>query len=61
MIEISLLEIVLLAWAALATAAYFQVKDELRGSKKLIWIILNDEHAREEIVKAHQNWKEQST
>jgi hypothetical protein len=61
MIEITLTEMVLLVWAALATAATFKYRDEARAVKRVLVMFVENKEAREQLLKAHAEFmKEQS-
>ena len=51
MIEISVSEIVLFAWASLATALYLKTKHEENMARKLFMLMLENDEAREEMIK----------
>ena len=53
MIEVSYENIILLLWAGIATASWLQTRDELNAAKKMLFLILEDEKARDQIVEAH--------
>jgi hypothetical protein len=59
MIEITLIEMVLLAWAALATAAAFKYKDEARVGKRLLIMFIENKEAREQLITAHAKFMEE--
>ena len=56
MIEISLTELVLLGWAVLATASWLHARDDARMSKHVLRLLLDDPEAREQIIKAHEEF-----
>ena len=56
MIEISLTELVLLVWAGLATASWLNAREEARVSKKMLHLFIENPDAREQIIKAHDEW-----
>ena len=61
MIEITLIEMVLFAWAVLATAAMFKYKDEARSLKRMMVTFVENKEARDQLLKAHEQFvKEQS-
>ena len=51
MIEISVSEIVLFAWASLATALYLKTKHEENMARKRFMLMLENDEAREEMIK----------
>jgi hypothetical protein len=53
MIEITLTEMALIAWAVLATAAAFKYKDDARTAKRMLTIFIENKDAREQLLKAH--------
>lgn len=56
MIEISLTEIVLIAWAGLATAAWLSAREDARVGKKMLALFIENEDVREQILKAHEEF-----
>ena len=61
MIEITLTEMVLFAWAVLATAAMFKYKDEARSLKRMMVVFIENKDAREQLITAHAEFmKERS-
>ena len=56
MIEISLTEIVLLAWAAIATASWLSAREDARMGKHLLKLFIENKDAREQIIKAHADF-----
>lgn len=59
MIEITLTEMVLFAWAVLATAAMFKYKDEARSLKRMMVMFIENKDAREQLVAAHAKFMEE--
>lgn len=51
MIEVSVSEIVLFAWASLATGLYLKTKQEEHMVRKLFMHMIENDEAREEMVK----------
>ena len=51
MIEISISEIVLFAWASIATGLYLKTKHEENMVRKLFMHLIENDEAREEMVK----------
>jgi hypothetical protein len=51
MIEISISEIVLFAWASIATGLYLKTKQEETMVRKLFMHMIENDEAREEMVK----------
>ena len=56
MIEITLTEIVLIVWAGLATAAWLSAREDARVSRKILVLFIEDKNAREQIIKAHEEF-----
>ena len=56
MIEISLTEIAMLVWAGLATAAWLNAREDARVSRKMLTLLIEDKNAREQIIKAHEEF-----
>jgi hypothetical protein len=61
MIEITFTEMVLLAWAVLATAAAFKYKDDARAMKRMLVIFVENRDAREQLIKAHEEFMKEQT
>jgi len=53
MIEVSLTDVLLFAWAAIATVYAFRFKEDAHMHKYVIHKILNDEKLRNEMVKGY--------
>ena len=51
MIEVSITEIVLFAWAVIATGLYFKTKQEEHMARTLFMHMVENEQAREQIIK----------
>jgi len=51
MIEVSITEIVLFAWASIATGLYLKTKHEENMVRKLFMHLIENDEAREEMVK----------
>jgi len=51
MIEVSITEIVLFAWASLATGMYFKVKHEEHMVRKVFMHMIENKEARDEMVR----------
>lgn len=56
MIEFTLTEIVLIAWAGLATAAWLSAKEDARVGRKMLALFIENKEAREQIIKAHEKF-----
>ena len=56
MIEITFTEMVLLAWAVFATAAAFKLRDEARSARRMLIVFIENKDAREQLLKAHDNF-----
>jgi hypothetical protein len=53
MIEITFTEGVLLVWAALATAAMFKYRDEVRSLKRMLVLFCENKEVRDQVLNAH--------
>jgi protease II len=51
MIEVSITEIVLFAWASIATGMYFKIKHEEHMVRKLFMHLIENKEARDEMVR----------
>ena len=61
MIEITLTEMVLLAWGVLATAAAFRYKEDAYTTRRMLQVFIENKSAREQLLKAHEQFmKEQA-
>ena len=56
MVEVSLTEIAMLVWAGLATAAWLSAREDARIAKKMLHLFIENKDAREQIVKAHEEF-----
>jgi hypothetical protein len=56
MIEITFIEIVLFAWAVLATAAAFKYREQAQVGKRILQVFIENGDAREQILKAHDEF-----
>ena len=54
MIEVSIAEIVLFAWASLATALYLKTKQEEHMVRKLFMHMIENKEARDEMIKQYE-------
>ena len=54
MIEVSITEMVLFAWAIIATGLYFRTKQEEHMVRKLFIHLIENKEAREEMVKQYE-------
>ena len=61
MIEITFIEIVLFAWAVLATAAAFKFREEVRAMRRLMQLFVENKGARDQLVKAHEEFMKEQT
>lgn len=61
MIEITLTEMVLLAWAVLATAAAFKYKDEARMGKRMLQVFIERKDVRDQLIAAHAEFMKERT
>jgi len=59
MIEITLTEVALFAWAVLATAAAFKYKDEARMGKHMLRVFVENKEARDQLIAAHAKFMEE--
>ena len=57
MIEVSLTEIFLFAWGALATAFYLRERHQERATRHVLMMFIENPKAREEIVAHFKEWK----
>ena len=61
MIEITFIEIVLFAWAVVATAAAFKFREEVFVGRRMFQLFVENKEAREQLLKAHAEFmKEQA-
>ena len=58
MLEISFTEMVLFAWAVLATAAWWQSRDDAKVSHKMLMLFIENKQAREQMLAAHEKFME---
>lgn len=61
MIEVSITEIVLFAWAVLATAYALKYKQQEMGAKMFIRAIMEDDKMRDALVKDFKSHMEEQT
>jgi hypothetical protein len=61
MIEITFIEIVLFTWAVLATAAAFKFREEVRAMRRLMQLFVENKGARDQLVKAHEEFMKEQT
>jgi hypothetical protein len=61
MIEVSITEIVLFAWAVLATAYALKYKQQEQGAKMFIRALMEDDKMRDALVKDFKNHMEEQT
>jgi hypothetical protein len=61
MIEITFIEIVLFAWAVLATAAAFKFREEVRAMRRMMQLFVENKSARDQLVKAHEEFMKEQT
>lgn len=54
MIEVSITEMVLFAWAIIATGLYFRTKQEEHMVRKLFMHMIENKEAREQMVKQYE-------
>lgn len=54
MIEVSITDVLLFVWAAIATGYAFKYKEESHGHKFVIHKILSDDKVRDELVGAYK-------
>ena len=57
MIEVSITEMVLFAWAFIATGLYFKTKQEESMARNLFIHMMRNKEAREEIIKQYETAK----
>lgn len=58
MIEVSLTEIALFIWAAIATGMWFQTREELHGAKRFLRAMIEDEEVRTKVIAEFKTFKE---
>lgn len=56
MIEISLTEMFLFAWAGLATASWLSAREDARIGKKMLILFIENPEARKQIIEAHEKF-----
>ena len=56
MIEITLTEMALLLWAFGMTALWMHAREDARVSKKMLRLFIENKDAREQIIKAHEEF-----
>ena len=61
MIEITFIEIVLFAWAVLATAAAFKYKGDVYSMRRMMQLFIENKSARDQLVKAHEEFMKEQT
>jgi hypothetical protein len=61
MIEITFTEMVLVAWAVLATAGAFKYKDDARSMKRMLSLFIENKEARDQLIKAHEEFMKEQT
>jgi hypothetical protein len=61
MIEVSITEIVLFAWAVLATASALKYKQQEQGAKRFIQAMMEDDKMRDALVADFKNHMEEQT
>jgi protease II len=54
MIEVSITEMVLFAWAIIATGLYFRTKQEEHMVRKVFMHLIENKEARDEMVKQYE-------
>jgi protease II len=54
MIEVSITEMVLFAWAIIATGLYFRTKQEEHMVRKLFMHMIENKEARDEMIKQYE-------
>jgi len=54
MIEVSITEMVLFAWASIATGLYFKTKHEEHMVRKVFMHLIENKEAREEMVRQYE-------
>ncbi len=58
MMEISLTELILLAWAVAASAAWWSAREETSRARFLLRAFVEDEKVREQVLRSYQEFKE---
>ena len=60
MIEVSLTEMFLFAWAIGATGMWLQTRDELRGAKRFLRAMIEDETIRVKVLGEYEQFKKEN-
>lgn len=60
MIEVTLTEALLFAWAVGATAAWMQTRDDLRAAKLMLRAMIEDEDVRTKVLKSFEQFKQEN-
>lgn len=55
--EISIIEIVLFVWAAIATGAAFKYRDDELKARFFLKLLIEDEKARDQMVHTYEEFK----
>ncbi len=61
MIEITFIEMALLAWAVGASAAAFKFRDDAQTSKRLLVLFVSNKDARDQLIEAHDRFVREQT
>ena len=61
MIEIPFIEMALLAWAVGASAAAFKFRDDARSMGRMMRLFVSNKDARDQLVKAHEDFTREQT
>ena len=61
MIEITFTEMVLVAWAVLATAAAFKFRGDVLLAKRVFMVFVENREAREQLLKSYKEFKGEQT
>lgn len=56
MIEVSMVEVLLLAWAGIATAAWLHARDDSRTARRMLMMFIENKDARDQVLKAHDEF-----
>ena len=57
MLEISMTELALLMWAVGATAGWMHSRDELRGVKRFLRVLIEEDDVRNKVIGQYKEFK----
>lgn len=55
--DFTVLELVLIVWAVVATAGYFHMRDEARSARHILRMFIEDKEARDKLVESFEKFK----